>query len=72
MPAKWWRLLARQDQGKARLLHLLGGLDNADPGSIQVNGKEITRLSEKNAANFVISIWGSFINFIICCQSSPS
>lgn len=36
--------------GKSTLLYLLGGLDNATSGSIIINGKEISRLNEKEKA----------------------
>ncbi len=38
--------------GKSTLLHLLGGLDSADQGSIVVNGKEVTKMTEKELCQF--------------------
>jgi lipoprotein-releasing system ATP-binding protein len=38
--------------GKSTLLHLLGGLDRPDSGSVQVEDRELTRLSNDELARF--------------------
>jgi lipoprotein-releasing system ATP-binding protein len=38
--------------GKSTLLHILGTLDTADSGSVQINGIQTERLSSKKAAEF--------------------
>ncbi len=38
--------------GKSTLLHILGTLDNADAGTVQLNGKAIEKLSGKQLAAF--------------------
>jgi lipoprotein-releasing system ATP-binding protein len=38
--------------GKSTLLHILGTLDNADTGTVQLNGKAIEKLSGKQLAAF--------------------
>jgi lipoprotein-releasing system ATP-binding protein len=38
--------------GKSTLLHILGTLDKADSGSLEINGTEIKNLSEKKLAAF--------------------
>jgi lipoprotein-releasing system ATP-binding protein len=38
--------------GKSTLLHLLGGLDEADGGSIRIGGAELTRMSGDELARF--------------------
>jgi lipoprotein-releasing system ATP-binding protein len=38
--------------GKSTLLHLLGGLDNADGGHVALNGVEVTRLTDAERVAF--------------------
>jgi len=40
-------VLGRSGQGKSTLLHLLGGLDRAEAGSIEVAGTQVSGASEK-------------------------
>lgn len=41
-------ILGESGSGKSTMLNIIGGLINADSGSIKFNGKEIINLSEKN------------------------
>lgn len=43
-------LTGESGSGKSTLLHLVGGLDAADGGSIQIDGKEITHLDDQGRA----------------------
>ncbi len=47
-----WLLLGESGSGKTTLLHLLGGLLKSQAGSIEVNGTEITKLSESGLDRF--------------------
>ena len=38
--------------GKSTLLHIIGALDRADAGTVQVDGKEVEKLSEEDAATY--------------------
>lgn len=38
--------------GKSTLLHLIGGMDSADEGTIQVDGLEVTRLTRSELVNY--------------------
>lgn len=38
--------------GKTTLLQIIGSLDTADTGSVEINGTDITRLSQKEVAHF--------------------
>src|SRR4051812_25102845 len=45
-PGEVVAVLGRSGTGKSTLLHLLGGLDRAEAGSIEVAGEDVTRASE--------------------------
>jgi putative ABC transport system ATP-binding protein len=45
-PGSHWLLLGESGSGKTTLLHLLGGLLRSQEGTIEVNGSDITKLSE--------------------------
>ena len=45
-------LLGKSGSGKSTLLNLLGGLDRATSGMLEVAGKELSRLSGKELAQF--------------------
>ena len=47
-----WLLLGESGSGKTTLLHLLGGLLKSQVGKIEVNGVEITQLSEAALDHF--------------------
>ncbi len=38
--------------GKSTLLHILGGLDKADSGAVEIDGKDLTKLSTDQLADF--------------------
>ncbi len=38
--------------GKSTLLHILGGLDKADSGAVEIGGKDLTKLSTDQLADF--------------------
>ena len=52
--------------GKSTLLHILGTLDKADQGIVEINGIAVNQLSEKNYLNSEIKKSGLFFNSIIC------
>jgi ABC-type lipoprotein export system ATPase subunit len=45
-------IVGRSGSGKSTLLGLLGGLEQPTSGSIQVNGEEITRLSDHKLTRY--------------------
>jgi len=45
-------LLGKSGSGKSTLLNLIGGIDEADSGSIVVNGADITRLTDRQLTRF--------------------
>lgn len=45
-------LLGKSGSGKSTLLSLLAGLDSADEGSILIEGKDISRMPEKDLTRF--------------------
>lgn len=47
-----WLLLGESGSGKTTLLHLLGGLLRTEQGRIEVEGTDITRLSESSLDRF--------------------
>ena len=58
--------------GKSTLLHVLGGLDAPDAGSVRIDQVELGRLSRRGAwSRFATSTSGSSSSSITCCRSSP-
>ncbi len=51
-------LLGKSGSGKSTLLHLLGGLDRPSAGSVEVEGRELTRLSGGELARYRLEIVG--------------
>jgi putative ABC transport system ATP-binding protein len=47
---EWVAVMGPSGCGKSTLLHLLGGLDLADGGSVEVDGEDLARLSEARRA----------------------
>jgi putative ABC transport system ATP-binding protein len=45
-------LMGESGSGKSTLLHLVAGLDQADSGSIEINGQRLDRMSEAQLANW--------------------
>lgn len=45
-------LLGPSGSGKSTLLNIIGGIDNADEGYIEVNGERIEEMSEKSLAQY--------------------
>ena len=45
-------IVGKSGAGKSTLLHILGTLDIADKGKLQINGSEISQLSVKELAYF--------------------
>ncbi len=51
-PGQHWLLLGESGSGKTTLLHLLGGLLRTREGKIEINGTDITTLSESALDHF--------------------
>jgi ABC-type lipoprotein export system ATPase subunit len=51
-------LLGKSGSGKSTLLHILGGLDRPSAGSVEVEGRELTRLSSSDLARYRLEIVG--------------
>ncbi len=45
-------IIGPSGHGKSTLLHLIGGLDRPNQGSIKVSGEEINKFSDRNLAKF--------------------
>jgi putative ABC transport system ATP-binding protein len=45
-------LMGESGSGKSTLLHLVAGLDQADSGTIEINGQRLDRMSEAQLANW--------------------
>jgi putative ABC transport system ATP-binding protein len=56
-------VLGPSGSGKSTLLNLLGGLDSADSGSIEINGTDITKLSVKELTAFRRNNFGFIYQF---------
>ena len=48
--ARCWPLSGRRESASRRFLHLLGGLDRADSGTVRVDDKELTSMSPDELA----------------------
>ena len=51
-PGEWVALVGRSGCGKSTLLNLISGIDRPDHGDIQVNGGNITRMTERERTLF--------------------
>ena len=51
-------LLGRSGSGKSTLLNLLGGLDQATAGQIEVSGRDLSRLSRRELARYRLATVG--------------
>ena len=56
-------ILGPSGAGKSTLLNMLGGLDSPTEGTITVNGKDISKLSENELADFRASTVGFVFQF---------
>ena len=56
-------LMGPSGSGKSTLLNLVAGIDKPDSGGIQVNGEDITRLSESDLAGWRASSVGFIFQF---------
>ncbi len=56
-------IIGSSGQGKSTLLHLLGGLDSASGGEVQVLGKDMMRLSERQRSQLRNSTLGFIYQF---------
>jgi lipoprotein-releasing system ATP-binding protein len=56
-------IIGSSGQGKSTLLHLLGGLDSASGGEVQVQGKDMMQLSERQRSKLRNSTLGFVYQF---------
>ena len=56
-------ILGPSGAGKSTLLNMLGGLDSPTEGTITVNGKDISKLSDNELADFRASTVGFVFQF---------
>lgn len=56
-------IVGRSGSGKSTLLNIIGGLDSATSGSVLVDGKNITSLSEDNLTNYRQKFLGLIFQF---------
>lgn len=67
LEGEFFVLLGKSGSGKSTLLNLIGGIDEAEGGSIAINGTDITRLSDRQLTLFRrdhIGIIFQFFNLI--------
>jgi ABC-type lipoprotein export system ATPase subunit len=57
--------------GKSTLLHVLGGLDRADSGVVEVGGRLLADLNDSGLVAFRNQRVGSCSSSTTCCPSSP-
>ena len=64
-------LLGPSGSGKSTLLNIIGGIDNADSGYININGDKLEDMSEKKALHSTAeSIWVMCSRCTISSQTS--
>ena len=56
-------IVGKSGAGKSTLLHILGTLDNADEGTLVINGENISKLNAKKLAAFRNSNIGFVFQF---------
>ena len=45
-------LLGPSGSGKSTLLNIIGGIDNADSGSVSINGEKVESMNEKELSQY--------------------
>jgi lipoprotein-releasing system ATP-binding protein len=63
-------IVGASGSGKSTLLHILGGLDTLTSGEVEVEGRQLSRLSDAERGR-VRNRWGLSTSFIICCRNLP-
>lgn len=63
-------LLGPSGSGKSTLLNIIGGIDNADSGYININGDKLEDMSEKSSHSTAESIWVMCSRCTISSQTS--
>lgn len=63
-------ILGPSGAGKSTLLNLLGGLDSPTDGKIFVEGKDISKLSDDELADYRAQTVGFVFSFITLCPPS--
>lgn len=51
-PGEFVAVVGTSGSGKSTLLHMLGGLDNPTSGSVEVNGKELSKMNDNQLTIF--------------------
>ena len=63
-------ILGASGVGKSTLLNILGTLDRAESGTLELAGKRIDNLDDGALAKLRATRLGSCFSFTICCPSS--
>jgi len=63
-------LIGPSGSGKTTILNIIGALDKADSGNVEVAGVEIGKEMKKNLQNLEPIIWGIFFRILILLKFS--
>ena len=61
-------VLGPSGSGKSTLLNLIGGLDTADSGSIQIDGTDIVDFPKRSCPHSEETLSDLYISFTIWCR----
>lgn len=60
-------IMGPSGSGKTTLLNVISSIDNVTRGTIEINGQDITRMSNKQLSYFRKKMSDSFSKITMCC-----